>query len=818
MSLIGTSIGRIRITGELGRGGMGEVFVGVDETLKRQVALKAIRAERRLDSAARARFLREARTLSQLDHPGICRIYDYVEGDERDFLVLELIDGRTLTFDLIRELDHATKLRIAEQIARVLAVTHERGIVHRDLKPANVMLTPAGEVKVLDFGIAAAARHGQAAPSGDDRPAAARAWSAAQAGDVTATGMPIEMPSVDVHTVAGDSSGTPAYMSPEQARGEPATTASDMYSFGLLLQELFTGRPAQPEGLDILAMVERARGGERLPAADLDSDRRALIDRLTAAAPAARPTAVDAVERLERIRDKPRRRLRRLAAAGIALALLLAGVKYTVDLGIARAEAERRRGQAEDLINFMLGDLRQRLTPVGRLDVLDGVGAKALDYFESLPEAARTDDDRMRQSKALTQIAEVRISQGDTAGATAALEQAFVLADAAIGRHPGRAEWQASLAATRFWLGYIEWDQGNLEGALAQFREYERVAERLVALEPSNETWQDELAQARTNVGAVLKSQGEIDAAIDRFESAVALKQALAEAGPGDAVRQASLGNSLSWLGEAWLTKGDLGEAIAHYGAHAAIFQQLQGRDPANTDWRLRAAIAENKVGIMLRMTGDEAGALERQQAYERLARSLTLHDPANVDWKREHATAQMSLAYDLLRTGRSDEALAAVRESIETLEALVRSDPANVDWRRQLSNAHATAAEVLLERGDTAGALDAARRARAVLEEAPVDDRQAARRRAESHLVEARVEETMGRGDAAREAWSQALAILDPIAAGSTDPVLLWPLLQALIGLNRIEDARPILRTLTAQGFRSQDLADLCRRKQCPS
>jgi serine/threonine-protein kinase len=136
------------------------VFVGVDETLKRQVALKAIRAERRLDAAARARFLREARTLSQLDHPGMCRIYDYVQGDERDFLVLEFIDGRTLTFDLIRGLDHATKLRIAEQIARVLAVTHERGI--------------AGEVKVLDFGIAATARHGQATPSADD-PAAPRA-------------------------------------------------------------------------------------------------------------------------------------------------------------------------------------------------------------------------------------------------------------------------------------------------------------------------------------------------------------------------------------------------------------------------------------------------------------------------------------------------------------------------------------------------------------------------------------------------------------------------------------------------------------------
>jgi hypothetical protein len=124
----------------------------------------------------------------------------------------------------------------------------------------------------------------------------------------------------------------------------------------------------------------------------------------------------------------------------------------------------------------------------------------------------------------------------------------------------------------------------------------------------------------------------------------------------------------------------------------------------------------------------------------------------------------------------------------------------------------------VLLERGDTTGALEAVSRARGVLEPAPDDDRQAARRRAESHLIEARVQEKLGRADMAREARSEALALLEPIATGSTDPVLLWPLVQALIGLDRTEDARPILRTLTAQGFQSQDLADLCRRKQCPS
>ena len=117
MSHVGTKIGHIRIVETLGKGGMGEVYVGFDETLERKVAVKAIRSESRLSSEARARFLREARILSQLRHPNICQIHDYVEGKESDFLVLELIEGRNLDAALAEGLDKPRKLRIAEQLA-----------------------------------------------------------------------------------------------------------------------------------------------------------------------------------------------------------------------------------------------------------------------------------------------------------------------------------------------------------------------------------------------------------------------------------------------------------------------------------------------------------------------------------------------------------------------------------------------------------------------------------------------------------------------------------------------------------------------------
>ena len=120
---------------------MGEVWAAFDDRLERQVALKTIRAESRFDEESRARFLREARVLSQLAHPNICQIYDYIEGDEGDFLVLELISGRSLTQALEEGLDDRTKMRIGIELAGVLAAAHEKGIVHRDLKPDNVTPT-----------------------------------------------------------------------------------------------------------------------------------------------------------------------------------------------------------------------------------------------------------------------------------------------------------------------------------------------------------------------------------------------------------------------------------------------------------------------------------------------------------------------------------------------------------------------------------------------------------------------------------------------------------------------------------------------------
>jgi tetratricopeptide (TPR) repeat protein/tRNA A-37 threonylcarbamoyl transferase component Bud32 len=366
MSLVGKTVGHIRITDRLGSGGMGEVYVGFDETLRRKVAVKTIRRESEILPEARSRFLREARVLSQLDHPHICKVFDYVEGEGGDFLVLELVEGRTLAQRLREGLDRPLKLAVAEKVASALVAAHARGVVHRDVKPSNVMLTEDDDVKVLDFGLARFAH-----PGGEPDAAGDLDVSRFKAGaevDEEATTLAAVAPGPDegetavrpasttsLETRRGRVVGTPMYMSPEQARGEAVTAASDMYSYGLLLQELFTGSPPQGEPSDFASLLDRATRAETRPVEGLSADLATLIDRLKSADPTARPSAREAAARLQWIREKPKRRLRTLAAALLVLAAILGVLKYTLDLRRERTQALEARDQAEELVSFLLG-------------------------------------------------------------------------------------------------------------------------------------------------------------------------------------------------------------------------------------------------------------------------------------------------------------------------------------------------------------------------------------------------------------------------------------------------------------------------------
>ena len=223
----GTRLEHYEIAGPLGAGGMGEVYRAVDTKLRREVALKILPPKFAADPSRLARFEREAHLLAQLNHPNIAAIYGLENADGIRFLVLELVEGPTLA-DRLKSgpMEVSEALGIAAQIAEAFEAAHDKGVVHRDLKPANVKITPAGKVKVLDFGLAKALS--------DPEPA-----SASSNPDVN----PSVQPTMTLQeTKAGMVMGTAAYMSPEQAEGKPIDKRSDVWSFGVVLYEMLSGK------------------------------------------------------------------------------------------------------------------------------------------------------------------------------------------------------------------------------------------------------------------------------------------------------------------------------------------------------------------------------------------------------------------------------------------------------------------------------------------------------------------------------------------------------------------------------------------------
>jgi len=341
-SMIGRRLGSYQVVSLLGAGGMGEVYLARDTKLGRDVAVKVLPAGLTHDADRLARFQREARLLAALNHANIATIHGLEQSDSTHYLVMELVPGETLAERISKgAVPPQEALKVACQIAEALEAAHEKGIVHRDLKPANVKLTPEGRVKVLDFGLAKAL-------SGDDDMDLSKAPTLSEEGRIL---------------------GTPAYMSPEQARGKPIDKRTDIWAFGCVLFEMLSSRPVFKGDTisdTIAAILEREPAWDRLPDATPQSVHRLLRRCLDKDIKRRLRDIGDARVELEELASQRPSSRRTLALVLVVIGALLAG-GTTLFYLTKRSLPPTSPSEYVQITNFTDAAMAPSLSPDGRM-------------------------------------------------------------------------------------------------------------------------------------------------------------------------------------------------------------------------------------------------------------------------------------------------------------------------------------------------------------------------------------------------------------------------------------------------------------------
>jgi eukaryotic-like serine/threonine-protein kinase len=812
-NLLGTKVGSIRFVDFLGKGGMGEVYVGYDEKLQRKVALKALTGKLRSQPEARARFVQEARVLSKLEHPHICRIYDLMEGKEEDLLVLELIQGEPLQRRAKGRLTWSDKLRVAREIAEVLVATHEKGIVHRDLKPQNIMLTDQGSVKVLDFGLSRLLT---------DPEAATASLGEQQGGHEESSAASHSQPYAA--TRAGSVMGTLGYMSPEQAQGKVATPASDMYSFGLVLQELFSGQApcdASPNPQDAL---DRAAKGESRPFADKDSDLVALVNRLKAPEPGVRPSAVDALDRLIWIEQKPRRRRQRILAS-VAVSILFLTTIAMILLAIrAHKSAVRAEREAETAreVSAFLTDLFRTSDPTRS-------NGRTITAREILNEGSRNlkwklNDQPEVRATLMRTVGDVYEALGMWQEAAPFLEEALASQEARLGPE------SPEVALTLKSLGLVKRD-------FEKYAEAKVLFERALAIQEKR-LGADAVPVALTLdcIGQLQSQQGMASEALKTYQRELGiLEKALGTSDPAVARCLSDLGMTNMWLGQYEKAEEAIKRALK-------IDEKASGMDtPMVADdlrhlsalygqsGRLEEAVTvtERCLHIDEACYGPEGDVVAQDLAvlseiYRNMGRfedSLrAAHRALEID-KKHRGPESTLVAQDLevlsqlyAGAGKYAEAEAALRDALFIRRKVQGED------HPQVAISLGNLGDICLKRNNPTEAVKVISQSQGLLEKCLAKDPNNAQLQismAWNSVCLGIAYKGLGNSVEARKSWEQAAATVKPMIQQSDDTSALDTYAQALIYLGRLDEARPVVNKLLEKNWRYPPFIDLCKKNR---
>jgi serine/threonine protein kinase len=730
--------GDYRLLGPLGEGGMGIVHLARQEDLAgRLVALK--RLPPGADAMAAARLRREIAALSRCDHPNVVKILASGEAQGAPYYAMELVEGADLGA-VGRELAaagdadaavaiaaekaraaHADALGAAPARPRAAAVRdrfatlavlcrdaarglhhlHEQGIVHRDVKPANLMVTAADHrIVVMDLGLAAVA---------DASRSLTREKSLL---------------------------GTIRYMAPEQLeRGaREADRRADVYALGATFYELLAGGPIfdgesearllaqvlheRPRPLakaspriprDLAVIVEKATEKEPRRRYETAEALAQDLDAFLAGRPiAARPATLGYVLSLAVRRNK----VAAAAIAGALLAILVGAAVFVAGIERARereelarraaeesrARAEENRARAEDLLGFMLFDLKDRLDPLGRLDILEGVVAKAKAYYDSLPVEGRTAAEEGKHAAALVSIGQVLEFRSRPEEALASYRASLAIRERLAAADPTNLEKLYDVARARFEVGSCIGvvSRGGmpmetlafLVSALGEF-------EALLARAPEKAEWLEDLANTHARIGIALREQGEPEAALASTERALGIRRRIAARDSQNSLWQRQLAAGCGELGTILADVGRDERALASLREALGIIERLTARDPEDMGLKSDIMMIHGRIADVLMKQIRCEEALVEYRAAIGIAELIVARDPTE-------SVLHMSLCGLLERAAeaqrsleRADEARASYRASLAISEAAAARDPASVAWQRHIARTRRLRGEI---------------------------------------------------------------------------------------------------------------------------
>ncbi len=790
---------------EIARGGMGRIVAVEDQRLRRPVALKEL-----LDPSPDqlGRFQREALITARLQHPGIVPVYEAGQWPSGEpFFAMKMVSGRPLDNVIaeLRTLDERIALlpRIAAA-ADAMAYAHSQRVIHRDLKPANVLIGDFGETVVIDWGLAKDLDASDGLASEERAPRSASEKSDKKRKPVTDTSSTL--------TIAGAVMGTPAYMAPEQARGEPVDTRADVFALGAMLYHLLAGVPPYNArtATDVIAAAALGRvvpledrsGAER----DAPKDLVAIVNRAMAQDPDKRYAhAGELADELRRfmtgqlvgahhytVWQRMGRFVKKHRAAVTISALSIVAFAVFGTLAIRqiveqrdlaneqRTIAESRRVAAEKLIDKMLTDVKDRLQQIGRLDVLSNLGGEIRDYYTTIEKIVgrmpETDGDRMAKAVDIVGLAERDSGQLDRALATWSEARDKLARQMASDKTSGPADTRfrrMMLARFDFEIGTIHQARGKVPAAITSFTDAKKQFDTLREEAPRERQILLGAAETHDKLGDLLRNQGKIDAALEEYLEAKSERELAGSSGasrpPEDIL---ALSTSHLKLGSVYLARGESSAALQSFKSALHLRETLLETQPDNVEVLKEVISVQTELADVQRQLGDDKGAIQTYRAMMPTSDQLARRDPSNTVWHRDRGNLQSNLGFALLDVGDFAEGLQHLELAIETQKALVTKDDKALAWQGDLSRSYLRSGDGYIYSGDIAKAIRYYELSLEIrLRLSATDPKSAPYRRsiAWAHTKLGNAYALQGRTDAAIEAHEKALVLRERLASDAT-------------------------------------------------